>query len=210
MNPNRTSVLPQVPASHYFGTKYDNLVRFCSYWHQIDETLKLNPSKVLEVGIGSGLVNERLRHYGLDAQTLDIAADLHPDLVGSVTNIPANDGAYEVAICCQVLEHLPYDQFIKALKELRRIASKGCIISLPDARRLIKIELSMPRIGNRHLLVNLPTRARQVPFNGEHYWEIGWKGATLAIVKKDISSVFKIINDYRALGNPYHHFFILQ
>ena len=46
----------QVEPNHYFNEFYDSKERWISYWHQINEIIKLNPKKVLEIGIGNGFV----------------------------------------------------------------------------------------------------------------------------------------------------------
>ena len=33
----------QVEPNHYFSKSYDSKERFISYWHQINEIIKLNP-----------------------------------------------------------------------------------------------------------------------------------------------------------------------
>ena len=40
-------------------------------------------------------------------ETKSLILELKPDIVGSVTELPINDGEFDVALCCQVLEHLP-------------------------------------------------------------------------------------------------------
>ena len=122
----------QVPADWYEKRSYNSKERFCSYWHQIDEVLKLEGRSVLEVGPGGGLVTSELRRRGIDVLTLDIDDELDPDVVGSVTSIPLPDGAVDVALAAQVLEHLPIDQAAAALNELARVSRKGVVVSVPD------------------------------------------------------------------------------
>jgi len=52
---------PQVKPNHYFVNSYDSKGRFISYWYQINEIIKLNPKKVLEIGIGNGFVSKYLK-----------------------------------------------------------------------------------------------------------------------------------------------------
>ena len=51
---------PQVEPNHYFNESYNSKERFISYWHQINEIIKLKPKKVLEIGIGNGFVSKYL------------------------------------------------------------------------------------------------------------------------------------------------------
>jgi len=113
---------PQVDPDHYFKPSYDSKGRFISYWHQINELIKLKPTSILEIGIGNGLVANYLKQRGYNLTTMDIDPRLNPDKVGSVTNIPFPDESFEVVACFEVLEHLPYEQFSKALSEIHRVS----------------------------------------------------------------------------------------
>src|SRR3954447_19676753 len=108
----------QVDSSLYWSREYNTKERFASFWHQIDETLRLSPATVLEVGPGSGFVTECLRRAGVTVTTLDIDATVRPDVVGSVADIPLPDDSVDVALASEVLEHLPFDQVEHALAEL--------------------------------------------------------------------------------------------
>ena len=61
--------------------QYDYKDRWVSYWHQIDEVLKLEPKTVLEIGIGNGLVTEYLKKHGVEVKTLDIEKKLNPNFL---------------------------------------------------------------------------------------------------------------------------------
>ncbi len=74
----------QVHPNHYLNKSYDSKVRFISYWHQINEIIKLKPKSVLEIGIGNGFVSKYLKERKLDIITLDIDKRLNPDVVGNI------------------------------------------------------------------------------------------------------------------------------
>ena len=122
----------QISADWYEKRAYNSKERFCSYWHQIDEVLKLEGRSVLEVGPGGGLVTSELQRRGIDVLTLDIDHELAPDVIGSITAIPLPDGAVDVALAAQVLEHLPLDEVVTALSELARVSRIGVVVSVPD------------------------------------------------------------------------------
>ncbi len=69
---------PQVEKEAYFSREYDTKARFCSYWHQIDEVLKLNPDRILEIGLGNGFVSEYLRSRDVHLVTIDSDSRLRP------------------------------------------------------------------------------------------------------------------------------------
>lgn len=87
---------PQVKPKHYFRLSYDSKERFISYWYQINEIIKLDPKRVLEIGIGNGFVSKYLKEKRVNVSTLDIDEKLNPDIVGSVLDVPFPDNSFEV------------------------------------------------------------------------------------------------------------------
>ena len=203
---------PKVEPNHYFNKSYDTKERFISYWHQINEILSLEPKSLLEVGIGNGLVANYLKQHGINIITLDIDERLNPDYIGSVLDLPFPNDLFEVVACYEVLEHLPYKDFSKALKEIYRVTSKYAVLSLPDATRVCKLYLHIPKIGVYKKLIPIPfLKPPEHESEIEHYWEIGRAGHPLNRTAKDIQkSGFKIKETYRPFEHPYHRFFILN
>lgn len=201
-----------VDPSHY-GRKYDSKRRFLSYWHQIDEALALNPSRTLEIGVGNGFVAAYLRSRGLAVTTLDIDERLKPDVVGSATKLPFEEGSFELVMACEILEHIPYTEALAAFREIRRVASRSAVISLPDATRVLRIEFPIPKFGKIRKLIVIPKLfppAHKLTAHG-HRWEIGKKDFPLSRVKRDIEATgFTILKTYRVFENPYHRFFVLE
>jgi SAM-dependent methyltransferase len=191
---------------------YDVKGRFSAYWHQIDEVRKLHPRNCLEVGVGTGFVAHYLQKQGIRADTLDINVDLRPTIVGSVTAIPCPDAFYDVIACCQVLEHLPYEEFEPALRELRRVSRGKMVLSLPDLERRYPFMVSLPKLGQRQFLLEMP-RFRRMPwtFNGEHYWNIGTGEHPLPRIEASIQATgWRIQRQYCVFEMPWHRFFILD
>jgi len=202
----------QVDSSHYFNKSYDVKERFISYWHQINEIITLNPGSILEIGIGNGLVSNYLKHREFDVTAMDIDEQLNPDKVGSVLSIPFPDESFEVVACFEVLEHLPYEDFPKALGEIHRVSSKYAVLSLPDSSRAYRLDIQVPKIGELRMLIPLPhLKLPRHNFDGEHYWEIGKAGYPLSKIIKDIKeSGFEVEKTYRVFEHPYHRFIILK
>ena len=196
----------------YFDIDYDSKKRFCSYWHQINEIISLKPKKVLEIGIGNGFVTRYLRDKELNVTTLDIAHELRPDVAGAVLAIPFKNCSFDVVVCCEVLEHLPYSEFSKALKEIHRVSRKHVVLSLPDVTTVYRINIELPRIGPIKKLISHPFyRSTRHKFDGEHYWEIGKTGYSLKRIELNIrQSGLSIIKTYRVFEFCYHRFFLLE
>jgi 2-polyprenyl-3-methyl-5-hydroxy-6-metoxy-1,4-benzoquinol methylase len=118
----RAEIEGNVPEGHYASRAYNTKERFCSFWHQLDGVLELAPQTVLEVGPGDGMVTDWMRRAGIQTTTLDLDRRAGADIAGSATEMPVEADSHDVVVCCQVLEHLPYDQAVWALRE---IASRG-------------------------------------------------------------------------------------
>jgi len=108
----------QVSYNHY-QENYDGLTRFISYYYQIDLTTSLNISKCLEIGIGNKTVSSALINRGVNVTTCDFDSELKPDYVADIRELPFENNSYELVMACQVLEHLPWSDFSKALNELK-------------------------------------------------------------------------------------------
>ncbi len=99
------------------------------------------PRRILEVGCGEGIVIEYLtgrvpavRFHGVELDTdalargrarCPAAAFLQADAYA----LPFETGSYDLVLCLEVLEHLPEPG--RALRELRRVARRGCLVSVP-------------------------------------------------------------------------------
>jgi ubiquinone/menaquinone biosynthesis C-methylase UbiE len=203
---------PQVELKHYYNNKYDSKGRFISYWHQINEIINLNPDNILEIGIGNGFVSKYLKDRNFNLTTLDIDERLKPDKIGSVLNIPFCDNCFDVVACYELLEHIDYIDFPKALSEIYRVSKSNVIISLPDRNRIYRIFIQIPKVGIFKRLIPVPTlKKKKHVFDGEHYWEIGKLNYPLDLIKKDIKNAgFNILKTYRIFEHPYHRFFILR
>lgn len=204
MNTNDTNKI------NYFASDYEDKNRWMSYWHQIKEVSDFSPKNVLVIGKGNGLISEYLKLAGIKIVVLDIDETLKPDVIASVLKMPFSDNEFDVVLCAEVLEHLPYNEFNKALSEIKRVAKIGAVISLPHFGPAIRFFLKIPFLPELKFILKLPYPIKH-QFKGEHYWEIGKKGYLLKRIKNDIKkSGFAIENDYIVFENPLHHFFVLN
>lgn len=203
--------------SHYsVDSGYFRDGRIHSYAHQIETVVALKPSRILEIGQGPGMVAAALRSLGIDVVTLDAQAELDPNLVGSVTQIPAPDKSFDVSLCCQVLEHLPFEKFVSALTELRRVTRHGLVLSLPDVSPYFYVKLLLPKSIQFNWEFSRPRlRIPTLPSLGTdrfgHLWEIGYKETTLREVLASIRfSDWEIVRTWRVPEKTWHRFFLLK
>lgn len=79
-------------------------------------------ARVLDVGCGDRPYEELLRGAA-EVVGFDVPGNPHADLHGSIDAIPVEDGAFDIVLCLQVLEHVPDPA--AAVRELRRVARRG-------------------------------------------------------------------------------------
>lgn len=203
-------VLPQVPEEHYFEG-YDTKERWISYWYQIKEVLRTGGKKVLEIGIGNRTVSNYLKERRLKITTVDIDPNLNPDYVCSVTELTKflNSNSFDVILCAEVLEHLPFRDFKKSLKELYQVSKKWVVLSLPYAGPSFSLSLKLPRMNKKSLKLKIPLNIRH-KFGGQHYWEIGKKGYPLKKIVRILGQSFEVVRIYLPPENMVHEFFVLK
>jgi len=204
---------PKIPESYYFQS-YDTKERWMSYWYQINLALKTNSKKVLEVGFGNGTVSDCLKRAGLEVTTVDIDAGLNPDHICSVTELTNifKPNSFDAVLCYEVLEHIPFEYFEKALDELDHVSNKFVILSLPYWGPQLSISLNASLIGTKSLCIKLPlpTKHRFHSYAPGHYWEIGLRGYPLRKITKILKKRFTISERFVCPQNPYHLFFVLR
>ena len=202
----------QVEPETYANLGYDTKRRFASYWHQLDEIFKTDPKTVVEVGVGSGFTSTYLQRKGIQYTGIAIDARLNPTITASVLDIPLEDNLFDVAACFEVLEHLPFEDFTPALRELARISRGPVIISVPDATRACRIQLRLPRNIKFSRIFAYPTRTPKIKdLYCNHKWEIGVETFPLRRIQAAIESAgLTCVKTYRVFEYIRHRFFILQ
>lgn len=111
------------------------------FFAALDSCLEgLRPRVVVEVGAGEGHVTGRLvqRFPAADVIGLDLPDESlteHwrqvgvPMFHGDATKLPFADGAIDVIVCLEVLEHVPDPE--RALAELARVCGGTAVLSVP-------------------------------------------------------------------------------
>lgn len=204
----------QVTADLYEKHGFDPL-RIESITEQLRQICYTGYRNILEIGCAGGFLRHCFKLFPqISHVTLDIAEELSPDYVGSVTEMPFEDNQFDLVACGEVLEHLPFVDFLSAMKEIRRVARHKAIISLPDRRRHFGLAFCLARFGWFVFEWNPARRCyarKEYEFDGQHYWEIGCKG-TMAkdVVRKIKQAGFKIEKQYRLWEHPWHCFFVLR
>src|SRR5687768_1308517 len=216
---NQHPMKPQTDRSHYDEEYYERR-RLYSVGVQAEVLWALRPASVLEVGPGRGVFAAMFRQLsGARVVTLDIDSTLRPEVIGSVFALPFDAGAFDAAACFQMLEHLPFERFVPALREMRRVARVGMAMSLPDCSVALTFRLGI-RNPRKDGWVGAWTvqpsswalrKFKTVPNSAGHYWEIGRKGTPLSVVRRAIGDAgWRIEREFRTAENAYHRFFVLR
>ena len=201
---------PQVSKAHYEFGRYGFEERFVSYYYQLKEALDRNPESILEVGVGDRVFGDFIRNNtDVRYQSVDIAEDLSPDIVGSIADLPVPDGAADIVCAFEVLEPLPLADRERAVAELARAARKYVIISVPHFGPMLAFSLKVPLLPLIRFAVKIPFPKTHV-FNGQHYWELGTRGHSVSAFRALLASYGKIVADFVPFNSPYHHFFVLE
>lgn len=201
---------PQVDRTHYAFARYSGEDRWVSYHTQLREVLRLSPESILEIGVGEGVFGSYItRNTPIRYASLDIDPALGPDLVGSVTAIPQEDKAFDVVVAFEVLEHIPFEHFEDALRELMRVAKIGVVISLPHFGPPIICDIKIPFLPRLSFAMKIPYPRRHV-WNGEHYWEMGKRGFAPKTIETILQRYFTIERSFVPHASQYHHFYVLR
>ncbi len=210
---------PQVSPSHYFKKKYVDVNRFISYFYQIDLVTACAQDKnarVLEIGVGNGTVSDYLRRSGFTAVTCDIDKELRPDYVADIRVLPFRDGDFDIVTAYEVLEHLPFEDFERAVAELKRVSRQWVLISLPYHSTGFEIVMKFPftrSIFGRSFLdffLRIPLVFRRAGARAQHHWEIDLARYSLRRIRRIIGRHFTASREVRPPLHSYHYFFVLQ
>jgi SAM-dependent methyltransferase len=197
----------QVRAAHYDSLSYDGRERWMSYWHQAHQVLQAQPGDCLEIGVGNGTVSRYLRAAGVPVTSVDFDAALKPDVVADVRDLPFGDLAFDVVLCAEVLEHLPFGDVPQALQEVARVTRRRAVFSIPVFTRSFWLWVRIPPFRPFRWTGHLPAR-RGFSFDGQHYWEMGARNYPRRVVVAAFERSFVLQNQYVVPENPYHYFLI--
>ena len=173
--------------------------RIVAFWHQVKEITKCNPENILEIGIGYyGFTARELKHTGYHVTTMDIDPAINPDVVGDIRNLSFPNKSFDVVAAFETLEHIPYEDFVPALRELGRVSKKHIIISLPDNMFRCQFKIRLPRFDLEKLIPVPWLNRRGLAEGSSHYWEVNMSGHGLD----------KVFSDFKKAGLTLEYTFL--
>jgi hypothetical protein len=181
-----------------------NRSNFVNSYHQYRDAQLCGGSRLLIIGPGQGLDAAIFRWRGYDVTTFDIDETFHPDVLGSVHDMPMfGDKQFDIAIASHVLEHLPLRYLDSALSELARVAGHA-IVYLPVAGRhgQIRFQLGARTIGfdvawDVFNFFERPDGETLRYCAGQHYWEVGRRGFRVKDLERRFGRHFNVTTAYR-------------
>lgn len=209
---------PNNPKTEYDSFEYLRK-RWFSYWYQIKEVYACKGIRtILEVGPGNRIVTDVLIKMGYDVKTVDndpnVLSDYHVDIRTITDKIKMR---FDLVLCCQVLEHIPFEDIFQVLRNFQNIANNYLVVTLPYTslgtfKPYMDVKL-LPFLGSiRWIRVfDMLPQKQLLARPGGHYWEIGKKGYPLVRILTLLrQSGWRVTKHYLIFENPYHYMFVCE
>lgn len=104
---------------------------------------------IIDIGCGDGRITNRLlpqyKHVvGLEQSSRALRYVRTEKILGSVEHLPFSDRSFDLVLCCEVLEHLPFKVYPRALEEIQRVAQKYIVVTVPNNEDIKKALITCP------------------------------------------------------------------
>lgn len=153
---------------------------------QLAQDRSIRPDSILDFGSGIGNSTPFLHHYFTTAsltgtevsqRSLDVAESRFPNISTGLLidgqRIPAEDNSFDITFSACVFHHIPHEEHLHWLKELRRVTRRGGMLAIFEHNPLnpltVRAVNTCPFDENARLV-----RAKELV---ARYRESGWKDA---------------------------------
>ena len=180
--------------------RYYSEKRIGHQWLQAHLLKDLAVERVLEVGPGLGLVSAMLHNAGFQVTTLDVVPSQypHPEIAHIEADLRGLEAeriaGFDAILCCETLEHLPWEAVDGVLACFRRAEPRQLVISVPYMAAQLDLRLYLNRVAARQWFsLRWPRAHRRYPADPHgdpwgHKWEVGYRGTGLKALEAKLTA----------------------
>lgn len=202
-----------VPRDVYFSDAYFSLRQLGSFAHQLHHIWKMQPTSIIEVGMGNGFVSTYLKRAGIPVTTVDINPNLEPDLCVPLNKLTQHlENKFDLVVCCEVLEHMPLSELDFNLDYLKS-AGDRLFMTLPNSKPPFGFGgiMNIPKIGTKSLNFNFDIPYKHKLEGGPHFWEVGYsRDCSRNAIVKNLKTRYSHVSSGKFTLNPNHVYFECQ
>lgn len=199
---------------------YVDSSRWNSFFYQIKEVALFNPRSVLIIGALEDVAGTVLKaNMNVEIEYFDIQSMQGVNYIGDIRNFSeiVQDRQWDVILCCQVLEHIPFEDFESVVKEMSLHSRKGVVISLPCAQKTkfhIKVIFENKKMVDYTRMSELYDKNhrwnKEIEGAGCHDWEIRIGKWSFEKIRNILNRYYIVRREYYVPENRYHYFFVLS
>jgi len=212
--------ITDLSAEYYGFGSYVDRQRWLTYFRQLELLLASEPKRVLEVGVGPGIVKAVLKDRGVDVVTVDVNDSLGADYVADLRSLPAavSEASWDWVLCSRVLHHIPKSELTSVLAAMASLNATKTLVTVP--REDLSVQLTVRRTaggvknvrasgGSR--IKNALRRTSVIKSPGSGLWMLnGLHGLTSDEFADLLRKSFEIVDDFILDDDPAHVFFVLR
>ena len=181
--------------------QYYSEKRIVHQWMQIHLLESLKVRRVLEIGPYLGLVTAMMKNAGYEAKTLDIMENA--DITGDVRDLDVLEikkHDFDMILCCETLEHLPFDDVDDVLYRISETGTRYLILSVPFSGNQFGFSMYINRyffkkrsflkkfMGSKTFHVPSPDAGLE-----NHHWEVGYRDMPLTRWQGKVEKNFRVL-----------------
>ncbi len=142
------------------------------YWRQaslVEQHVAKN-DKILEIGVGSGFLQNYLKSRDWPTFSIDIDGDKGPDFVSDASTFNFKEISPDCLLAFEIFEHIPFPLFSRTISNISKSQPSVIIFSLPvSVYYIIDFKLKIPKFGLFDIKIPFPKFNIKVP---NHFWEL--------------------------------------
>jgi hypothetical protein len=179
-------------------TDLENESHFNWYYHQAKLVYKKcdRTDRILEVGVGTGLLSDMLKKRGWNLRTLDIDEHKQPDHCVNALDFDYKVHRIDIVLAFEIFEHIPFETFKKVINKISDSGVKSVYFSLPwNERQVFGLSVKLPKFKVFSWSFWLPLNKINTY---AHFWELSRKSRQIG--GKQLISLAQVRNVFEQAG----------